>query len=74
MTFDPVYYASVPENSNEAGRHVAHVQAFDLDQNPSQKLTYEITRFDPKGFFSIDRDTGQYFVKNFLFWRRKKLL
>ena len=60
MTFDPVYYASVPENSNEVGREVAHVRAFDLDQNPSQKLTYAITRFDPNGYFTIDKETGEF--------------
>ena len=62
MTYEPVYYASVPENSNEAGRVVAHVEAFDLDQNPSQKLTYEITRYDTKGYFAIDRETGRYSI------------
>ena len=61
MSYEPVYYTSVPENSNEVGRHVAHVQAFDLDQNPSQKLTYEISRYDPKGFFIIDSETGGCF-------------
>ncbi|XP_060561268.1 LOW QUALITY PROTEIN: protocadherin Fat 1-like [Ruditapes philippinarum] len=58
MTFDPVYYGTVPENVNEKGLFVTQVQAYDLDKNLNQTLTYEITRYDPLNFFKIDKYTG----------------
>jgi protocadherin Fat 1/2/3 len=59
MTFDPVYYGTVPENVNEKGLFVTQVQAYDLDKNLNQTLTYEITRYDPLNFFKIDKYTGK---------------
>ena len=59
MTFDPVYYGSIPENLNDKGLFVTQIQAYDLDKNLNQTLTYEITRYDPLNFFKIDKYTGK---------------
>ena len=61
-TYEPVYYGSVPENYVLKGLFVTHVQAFDLDKNPAQRLTYRISRFNSEGLFSIDEDTGECFL------------
>ncbi|XP_064636197.1 protocadherin Fat 1-like isoform X4 [Lineus longissimus] len=53
----PVYYPSVFENS-DPGSTVVQVRAYDMDYNPSQRLTYEITGGNPQSFFSINGNTG----------------
>ena len=61
MTLNPVYYGSVPEGNSLSGQYVTQVQAFDLDKSPAQTLTYSISRFDPKKYFTIETDTGWFY-------------
>lgn len=57
MTYDPVYYAAVPENENID--FITQIQAFDLDLNLNQSLRYSITRYNENNFFKIDPVTGK---------------
>lgn len=55
----PVYYMEITENSDE-GTVVGQVTATDKDENPSQSLTYKITkpRSSQRQFFQINPQTG----------------
>ncbi|XP_023223919.1 fat-like cadherin-related tumor suppressor homolog [Centruroides sculpturatus] len=57
LTFEPVYYAQVPENSPE-GTAVVKLNAFDLDSNPRQTVVYSISSGDSDRYFSIDPARG----------------
>ncbi|GBL72212.1 Protocadherin Fat 1 [Araneus ventricosus] len=58
LTFEPVYYPNIPENSPE-GTTVVKMEAFDLDVNPDQRISYHITAGDPQGYFALDSATGK---------------
>ncbi|GIX74969.1 protocadherin Fat 1 [Caerostris darwini] len=65
LTFEPVYYPNIPENSPE-GTTVVKMEAFDLDVNPDQRISYHITAGDSQGYFALDSATGKsYFSRNF---------
>ena len=68
LTANPVYYPTIPEHSPE-GTSVLQLQAFDLDDEASPDLTYEITGGNPQGFFAIDRQTGRLRI-----WKKIGLL
>lgn len=51
LTVEPVYYASVPENS-PAGVEVVRLEAADLDLHPNP-LSFRITAGNAESFFSI---------------------
>ena len=68
LTANPVYYPTIPEHSPE-GTSVLQLQAFDLDDEASPDLTYEITGGNPQGFFAIDRQTGRLHI-----WKKIGLL
>ncbi|XP_054721928.1 LOW QUALITY PROTEIN: fat-like cadherin-related tumor suppressor homolog [Uloborus diversus] len=57
LTFEPAYYPNIPENSPE-GTTVVKMDAFDLDVNPNQRISYEITAGDPHKYFILDSATG----------------
>ncbi|KAF8791564.1 Fat-like cadherin-related tumor suppressor [Argiope bruennichi] len=57
LTFEPVYYPNIPENSPE-GTTVVKMEAFDLDVNPDQRISYHITAGDPQGYFALDSASG----------------
>ncbi|XP_064610099.1 protocadherin Fat 1-like isoform X2 [Liolophura sinensis] len=57
QTIEPAYYASVVENS-KAGVTVVKIEAEDGDQNPLQRLQFDITGGNPQGFFRIDPVSG----------------
>ncbi|GFX16357.1 protocadherin Fat 1 [Trichonephila clavipes] len=59
LTFEPVYYSNIPENSPE-GTTVVKMEAFDLDVNPDQRISYRVIAGDPQGYFSLDSATGKY--------------
>ncbi|KAL5013005.1 hypothetical protein ScPMuIL_011556 [Solemya velum] len=59
MTLEPIYYVSVPEEDDGGGQFVVQVEAEDLDQNPAQRLTFELTGGDPQNFFTINPNTGK---------------
>lgn len=63
QTTEPVYYASIPENSPQ-GASVVQIQAYDLDDNTSNKITYSINNGNPQGFFNINKNTGDYFFQS----------
>lgn len=58
MTVHPIYYANMLEEDDRGGKHVVLIQAFDRDENPAQKFTFELTGGDPQNFFQIDTNTG----------------
>lgn len=60
QTIEPAYYASVVENS-KAGVTVVKIEAEDRDQNPLQRLQFDITGGNPQGFFRIDPVSGKSF-------------
>ncbi|XP_042896565.1 fat-like cadherin-related tumor suppressor homolog isoform X3 [Parasteatoda tepidariorum] len=57
LTFEPAYYPNIPENSPE-GTTVVKMDAFDLDMNPDQRISYEITAGDPQDHFALDTASG----------------
>ncbi|XP_056092251.1 protocadherin Fat 1 [Rhinichthys klamathensis goyatoka] len=57
LTTEPVYYPSVSENSPK-DVSVIQIQAFDLDSESSDNLSYKITSGNPQGFFAINSQTG----------------
>ncbi|XP_043112794.1 protocadherin Fat 1 [Puntigrus tetrazona] len=57
LTSEPVYYSSVPENSPKDAS-VIQIQAFDLDTESSDDLSYKISSGNPQGFFVINSQTG----------------
>ncbi|GFY72934.1 protocadherin Fat 1 [Trichonephila inaurata madagascariensis] len=57
LTFEPVYYSNIPENSPE-GTTVVKMEAFDLDVNPDQRISYHVTAGDPQSYFSLDSATA----------------
>ncbi|XP_056328618.1 protocadherin Fat 1 [Danio aesculapii] len=57
LTTEPVYFPSVSENSPN-GFSVIQIQAFDLDSESSENLSYKISSGNPQGFFAIDSQTG----------------
>lgn len=59
LTFEPAYYPNIPENAPN-GTTVVKMNAFDLDVNPDQRISYEITAGDPQGYFALDTATGEY--------------
>lgn len=62
LTSEPVYHPYVMENSPK-DVSVVRVQAQDLDVTASEnRLTYRITAGNPQNFFSIDYNTGTFFV------------
>jgi len=58
LTTEPVYYPSVSENSPK-DVSVIQIQAFDLDSESSDDLSYKITSGNPQGFFAINSQTGK---------------
>ena len=66
MTFDTVYYGSVPENQNVDV--ILQVRAFDLDLNLNQSLRYAITRYNENNFFKINPVTGKR-IFSLVHWR-----
>lgn len=68
LTTEPVYYPSVPENSPK-DVSVIQIQAFDLDSESSDNLSYKITSGNPQGFFAIDSQTGKpmLLIKNLIY-------
>ncbi|KAG8191618.1 hypothetical protein JTE90_018547 [Oedothorax gibbosus] len=57
LTFEPSYYPNIHENS-PPGTTVVKMNAFDLDVNPDQRISYEITAGDPERYFALDTATG----------------
>ena len=58
QTQEPVYYPSVPENSEE-GTSVVKLVATDLDSSSNNLIRYAISSGNPQGFFAIDSSTGE---------------
>lgn len=58
LTFEPAYYPQIQENS-PSGTTVVKMDAFDLDVNPDQRISYHITAGDPQGYFDLDSATGK---------------
>jgi hypothetical protein len=54
----PIYFASVPENSAE-NTVVVKIEAIDPD-DPTADVHYRILRGDPQSFFSIDAKAGSF--------------
>lgn len=54
----PVYYMEVKENSKQ-DVVVGLVQATDKDENPSEQLTFTITKGNAQKHFQIDEHTGR---------------
>ncbi|GAB1601746.1 protocadherin Fat 1 isoform X5 [Argonauta hians] len=61
QTEQPLYNASVPENSGP-GIGIVRIQAYDLDTSLKQELTFAITGGNSEGYFKIDSSTGQIFT------------
>lgn len=59
LTFEPAYYPNIPENS-PPGTTVVKMDAFDLDVNPDQRISFHITAGDHLGYFDLDTATGEY--------------
>ncbi|XP_065127833.1 protocadherin Fat 1 [Paramisgurnus dabryanus] len=57
LTSEPIYYASVSENSPK-DLSVIQIQAFDPDSTTSDNLSFQITSGNPLGFFAINPQTG----------------
>ncbi|XP_072446558.1 protocadherin Fat 1-like [Chiloscyllium punctatum] len=57
QTTAPVYYASIIENSPK-DVSVLRIDADDPDSSSRDLLTYRITSESPRGFFTIDPNTG----------------
>ena len=58
QTLEPVYYPAVMENSPE-GTSVVQLQAYDLDEDGNNHITYRITSGNPQGFFTINQYSGR---------------
>lgn len=56
---------SLPENS-PIGHSITKVTADDLDTPPNSDIFYEITSGNSNNYFSINRNTGEIFVKSTL--------
>ena len=59
LTDEPIYYASVPENS-ESGKLIVELSATDADLDPNNKIFYKITAGNPQSYFTIDSISGKH--------------
>ncbi|KAK6637234.1 hypothetical protein RUM44_007648 [Polyplax serrata] len=57
LTDEPIYYASVPENSG-AGKVVVELKARDADKDNNNQISYKITAGNPQSYFTIDANSG----------------
>ena len=58
VTSDPIYFATVAENS-PSDVEVVKIVATDKDSGRGSDLTFEITAGNPQQFFKIDPETGE---------------
>ena len=58
LTLEPIYWASVAENSGPK-TPVVRIDAVDGDRNAHQTLRYSLKAGNPQSLFDIDSKTGQ---------------
>lgn len=60
LTEEPIYFASVLENSG-SGKAVVLLHATDIDVDPNKTIHYRISSGNPENYFVIDPDTGKLY-------------